>query len=315
MKEKSNKGLIVVIIILVVALLAGGIFVAYDKGIIFKKKGTSSDNSEVKKDDSNKDSSDEYASDGNNKNNAGSSKTENLSLNDSRFINLYNALEDYTYEQNRTGYESFTKNEIAKIVVDNVEYKASDFVKTNQSDSYGRQYYTISASLFENKAVEIFGDNITFNKQDIVGLGTVVEGVEDGNSGMQINSYDQNSDKFFVTFGGIGSGTFGAHATLDLRKLESAVLENDAITLKEKAIYVDSYETDCGAYSCSKLMYSIYGGPNKFKYIDEKTFDMNNVSNETISVSSYLDKASTITHVYKLNSKTGKYYFEKSTIE
>lgn len=304
MKEKSNKGLIVVIIILVVALLAGGIFVAYDKGLIFNKKDNSSDNSEVKKDDNNENIKEDNSED--NKSNNGSVKTENLSLNDSRFINLYNILENYTYEQNRTGYESFTKNEIAKIVVDNVEYKASDFVKTDVANKYeylSDEYYTINASLFENKALEIFGDNITFNKQNIVGSEVYVSVL---NNYIRFEEYVVSNDTYIV--GLFSSGALGyPHPILDLRKIESATLENNTITVKEKAIYVEKGD--------DIYRYSIYGGPNKSNYIDTKVFNESNINNKTISVNSYLDKSSTITHVYKLNSKTGKYYFEKSVIE
>lgn len=304
MKEKGNKGLIIIIIILVVALLAGGTFAAYDKGLIFNKKDNSSDNSEVKKDDNNENIKEDNSED--NKSNNGSVKTENLSLNDSRFINLYNILENYTYEQNRTGYESFTKNEIAKIVVDNVEYKASDFVKTDVANKYeylSDEYYTINASLFENKALEIFGDNITFNKQNIVGSEVYVSVL---NNYIRFEEYVVSNDTYIV--GLFSSGALGyPHPILDLRKIESATLENNTITVKEKAIYVEKGD--------DIYRYSIYGGPNKSNYIDTKVFNESNINNETISVNSYLDKASTITHVYKLNSKTGKYYFEKSVIE
>lgn len=304
MKEKGNKGLIIIIIILVVALLAGGTFAAYDKGLIFNKKDNSSDNSEVKKDDNNENIKEDNSED--NKSNNGSVKTENLSLNDSRFINLYNILENYTYEQNRTGYESFTKNEIAKIVVDNVEYKASDFVKTDVANKYeylSDEYYTINASLFENKALEIFGDNITFNKQNIVGSEVYVSVL---NNYIRFEEYVVSNDTYIV--GLFSSGALGyPHPILDLRKIESATLENNTITVKEKAIYVEKGD--------DIYRYSIYGGPNKSNYIDTKVFNESNINNKTISVNSYLDKASTITHVYKLNSKTGKYYFEKSVIE
>ena len=304
MKEKGNKGLIIIIIILVVALLAGGTFAAYDKGLIFNKKDNSSDNSEVKKDDNNENIKEDNSED--NKSNNGSVKTENLSLNDSRFINLYNILENYTYEQNRTGYESFTKNEIAKIVVDNVEYKASDFVKTDVANKYeylSDEYYTINASLFENNALEIFGDNITFNKQNIVGSEVYVSVL---NNYIRFEEYVVSNDTYIV--GLFSSGALGyPHPILDLRKIESATLENNTITVKEKAIYVEKGD--------DIYRYSIYGGPNKSNYIDTKVFNESNINNETISVNSYLDKASTITHVYKLNSKTGKYYFEKSVIE
>ena len=304
MKERGNKGLIVITIILVVVLLAGGTFVAYDKGLIFKKKDNSSDNSEVKKDDNNENIKEDNSED--NKSNNGSVKTENLSLNDSRFINLYNILENYTYEQNRTGYQSFTAAEIAKIVGDNVEYKVSDFVKTDVANKYeylSDEYYTINASLFENKALEIFGDNITFNKQNIVGSEVYVSVL---NNYIRFEEYVASNDTYIV--GLFSSGALGyPHPILDLRKIESATLENNTITVKEKAIYVEKGD--------DIYRYSIYGGPNKSNYIDTKVFNESNINNETISVNSYLDKASTITHVYKLNSKTGKYYFEKSVIE
>ena len=50
-------------------------------------------------------------------------------------------------------------------------------------------------------------------------------------------------------------------------------------------------------------------------YIDSKTYHRDKDSGKVLSVDSYLDKAATITHIYKLNKTTGKYNFVKSTIE
>lgn len=157
--------------------------------------------------------------------------------------------------------------------------------------------------MFENKALEIFGDNITFNKQNIVGSEVYVSVL---NNYIRFEEYVASNDTYIV--GLFSSGALGyPHPILDLRKIESATLENNTITVKEKAIYVEKGD--------DIYRYSIYGGPNKSNYIDTKVFNESNINNKTISVNSYLDKSSTITHVYKLNSKTGKYYFEKSVIE
>ena len=126
----NNKKKIIFLIILIIVLAIIGIYLAYSKGLIFKKKESIDDTStEIKE--------------------------ESLSLDDERFINLYNELKDYTYEQNRITYESFSQDELAKIAFNSIQFKESDFTKTNNISLLGTNYYLIKASLFQDKISEI----------------------------------------------------------------------------------------------------------------------------------------------------------------
>lgn len=288
----NNKKKIIFLIIIIIVLAIIGIYLAYSKGLIFKEKesidNTSTEtNTEIKE--------------------------ESLSLDDERFINLYNELKDYTYEQNRITYESFSQDELAKIAFNSIQFKESDFTKTNNISSLGTNYYLIKASLFQDKISEIFGANVKFDKEKAVGIGLrFLENIEPENSYMSIYSYDKDSDTYTVTFGGSGRQLL-PYIEFDLRKIVSATLSNDTITVKEKVIYVDySVDENMNIY-CQ--IYNLNTHEANSPYIDSKTYYSGKDYGKVLSVDSYLDKAATITHVYKLNKETGKYNFVKSTIE
>lgn len=284
----NNKKKIIFLIILIIVLAIIGIYLAYSKGLIFKKKESIDDTStEIKE--------------------------ESLSLDDERFINLYNELKDYTYEQNRITYESFSQDELAKIAFNSIQFKESDFTKTNNISSLGTNYYLIKASLFQDKISEIFGANVKFDKEKAVRTGLrFLENIEPENSYMSIYSYDKDSDTYTVTFGGSGRKLL-PYIKFDLRKIVSATLSNDTITVKEKVIYVDySVDENMNIY-CQ--IYNLNTHEANSPYIDYKTYHRDKDYGKVLSVDSYLDKAATITHIYKLNKTTGKYNFVKSTIE
>ena len=92
------------------------------------------------------------------------------------------------------------------------------------------------------------------------------------------------------------------------RKIVSAKEKDDTIIVLEKAKYYEINSSD------DSTVYNIYGDNTKKDYLGEVKTTKNQVSNVTISVDSYLDKASTITYTYKLNPETNKYYFVSSVI-
>jgi hypothetical protein len=63
------------------------------------------------------------------------------------------------------------------------------------------------------------------------------------------------------------------------------------------------------------MYFNIYSDPSNNYNIDGKHFKVANVANEKIDVSDYSDKASTITHIFKLDKETGDYYFSSSVIK
>ena len=128
--------------------------------------------------------------------------------------------------------------------------------------------------------------------------------------GFTIDSYDKTSNKLTVDFIDGCGGTSGPSAIITPRKIISAKEKDDTIIVKEKAIYYDVNYYDDG----NKVNYIIYGDNSKESYLADVNSTTDDIGNVTISVDSYLDQASIITHVYKLNPKTNKYYFVQSTI-
>lgn len=49
-------------------------------------------------------------------------------------------------------------------------------------------------------------------------------------------------------------------------------------------------------------------------YIDRVSYTEKEVTIKSINIDSYIDKASTIVHTFKLDKSTNNYYFEKSII-
>lgn len=288
-KKKKSVGVIVLIIALILIIIGMGFYIAYDKGFVF------ADEKVIEKDE----------------NKAGENKNEDIvekdiSLDDSRFLGIYTKLSKYTYKQNKeNGYNSFTDTELGIIAA--TELQESDFTKTAEVDQWGIPYYTFKGDVLVKYLQKYFENSVTLNKTSLVNLSVIINVNFDG-SGMMIESYDSNSDEFKVRFSGVG-GTTGPVPTIIERKIISAKEKSDIITIQEKAIYYTS--SSYNGTAC----YSIYADPSMLKLLESKTYDESTVSNETLSVDSYIDNASTITQTYKLDEKTGNYYFVSSVIK
>ena len=63
------------------------------------------------------------------------------------------------------------------------------------------------------------------------------------------------------------------------------------------------------------MYFNIYSDPSNNYNIDGKHFKVSNVTNEKIDVNDYINNASTIIHIFKLNKETGNYYFASSVIK
>lgn len=82
----------------------------------------------------------------------------------------------------------------------------------------------------------------------------------------------------------------------------------DTIEVTEKAIYIGN------SFFNHKITYEIYSDPVMINYIDRVSYTEKEVTIKSINIDSYIDKASTIVHTFKLDKSTNNYYFEKSII-
>ena len=299
-EEKKSGASIAAIIILVLVIICFVVYIAYDKGYIFKSKQTKEKSTPVEKDNKSKkeDKTIEPTS----------GEVKEIDLDDSRFIGIYKKLAKYTYSMNReNGYKSFSDKDLATIAIKN--FKESDFEKTSDKDKEsGYTYYKFKGDTIVKHLKNYFKSDVTINKEKISDL-FVATNVNFDGSGMQIKSYDKDKDEYKVTFGGIG-GTSGPSPKITARKIISAEKKEDgSIKVVEKAIYYTSTTFNDDMY------FNIYSDPSNNYSIDGKHFKVSNVTNEKIDVNDYSDKASTITHIFKLDKETGDYYFASSVIK
>lgn len=297
-EEKKSGASAAAIIILVVIIIGFMVYIAYDKGYIFKSKQTKEKSTPV---ETNKKENKE-----NKTVEPTSGEAKEIDLDDSRFIGIYKKLQKYTYSMNReNGYKSFSDKDLATIAIKS--FKEADFEKTSEKDN-GSTYYKFKGDTIIKHLKNYFKSDVTINKEKLSDL-FVATNVNFDGSGMQIKSYDKDKDEYKVIFGGIG-GTSGPSPKITARKIISATKQEDgSIKVVEKAIYYTSTIFNDDMY------FNIYSDPSNNYNIDGKHFKVSNVTNEKIDVNDYSDKASTITHIFKLDKETGDYYFASSVIK
>ena len=300
-KEEKKMGFSTAAIIILVLIIVGfAAYIAYDKGYIFKSKENKEQSTQVEKDNKDKNKIEKVE--------PTSNEVKEIDLDDSRFIGIYKKLEKYTYSMNReNGYKSFSDKDLATIAIKN--FKEADFEKTSDKDKdNGYTYYKFKGDTIIKHLKNYFKSDVTINKEKLSDL-FVATNVNFEGSGMQIKSYDKDNDEYTVVFAGVG-GTTGPSPKITKRKIISAEKREDgSIKVVEKAIYYTSNTFNDDMY------FNIYSDPSNYYYIEGKHFKVSNVTHEKIDVNDYSDKASTITHIFKLDKETGDYYFDSSVIK
>lgn len=306
MEKKSKNNVLVIVISLLLIVIVGLVgYICYDKEIIFSK----GKNEEVKETNVEKE------------NVKGDWK--DISLNDSRFYSLYENLKGFTYDRSRgAGYEDFNRIELASLAYGTAQVNKDDFTVISTDEKTGGIKATFNPDIVKDQIKEIFNKDVTIDYDRIkeinfysisTNYGLKVSDNYVKGCGFTIDSYDKTSNKLTVDFIDGCGGTSGPSAVITPRKIISAKEKDDTIVVKEKAIYYDvNYYDD--ANHVSMVTYNIYGDSTKNNYLADVNSTTDDIGNVTISVDSYLDQASIITHVYKLNPKTNKYYFVQSTI-
>lgn len=302
---KKNKGTIIVIVLLSIIILGLTTYICIDKGVIFKN------NQKELTEEKTKTESEESTE-----------KWENIALDDSRFIDLYNILKKYTYESSRgAGADDFNNQELSMLAFATADYSNVTFTETSK-DQNGNITGTLDFSKSDISLKNIFGQKteIDFSKTKEYNGWTAnsIYNLPRNHSleklnitcGFHINSYDKNTNKFEIKIVNGCGGTTGPSAKTIERKIISAKTNGDTIEVVEKAIYIDA-----PAVYDDNFNYIVYTDPTKIKYIEYLNFNKNEVVNKEINVNTYINEASTITHTFKLNKETNKYYFEKSIIK
>ena len=283
-KKKNNKGLVIVIILFIIIVLGLTSYICYDKGIIF--------NNNIEEEKKQVDKTEE-------------AKIEEISINDERFIKIYESLKEYTYDENRiNGDKDFNYDELGEIGVSTLT--ANDFIKTDELNEWQEPYYTFSSNTLLNNLKDLFGEDISFSFDSIIGRVYDNTAINPDGKCISIENYNSENNNYQIKFSLCSDSDTNVPIIIP-RKIISAKKNDDTILVEEKAIY---YYEEWGRYN-------IYKDKDLTELIDSKNFDTNNenIKNETISVSDYLDEASTITHTFKLNKDTNKYYFVSSVIK
>lgn len=291
-KKKNNVGVIVLIIILVLALLGTSSYIILDKFILKSNVEDKSEKENVEEEQEQK---------------------EELSLTDSSFSRILDAVSDFTYTQNReNGYSSFSPNELLRVVAKDFTNNDFTYVGEQTISGINHKVYQLSYQTIINKLKQYFPSDISFEPTSITNSTSAASlpNVNFGEgSGMGILSYDGTTGTYQVYFGGIG-GTTGPMPTINERKVTEAYRLGDSIYVKEKAIY---YTSDIIDYT--NYVYQIYSHPNQVGLLDTLTFTIDNITSQTISVDNYLDNAATISYVFTLDKETGNYVFSSSKID
>ncbi len=233
-----------------------------------------------------------------------------ISLEDERFFNIYNQI--YPYISIRSivnGYKDFRTYELGVIGLKGVN--PSDIIETSETTQWGDHYYTINADIFLNNLKDCFGSEVKVDLNAFAEEHVSVQktGVVANSSGMIVDFYDENSNLFKVRFSGIG-GMSGPDAQKITRKIVKANIKGDTITVEEKIIYVDGG----GISTPDPIVIKIYGDPDRSRLLDTKEYTKDTIASQVITVDDYIDQATTITHIYKLDKETGKFYFASSTL-
>lgn len=270
-KKKNSKAIIVVILIIALVLGCAGIFLA------MQPKEEPNNNGNTKEE---------------------TNGTE-IDKDDNRFFTTYTLMEELTYVKERPeGATSFSGKEIMSLVA--LDFHDNDFTKVGDSYTITVQRVLIYLTLY-------FQDGAGIRADEAVDPNYVYEtntNFPEG-KGMIITNYD--GEKFTVKFTSLPTKE-ETGAKIFPRFVDSATISKDekTITVKEKAIYVEPYESD------GTITYNVYADYLRQKKLNTIVVDSKDAAGEVITAVNYADKASTITHTFQYDEKNKRFIFVKS---
>lgn len=234
-------------------------------------------------------------------------KEEKLKVDDGRFYDLYLAIKDYTFLNDKKSSNDFTVNELSEISIKNSDLKNSDFKENNG-------LYNISLKKIDKTLSDIFGKDVKYDKASSVNTNvsyTYDEMVDLGFKNycsITVKNYDVDTDSYNVSVNKNCNKTIFPGPSIEYRKIVSADRNENIITVVEKLFYYSISE--------NKLVYTLYSDPKFTSVIDTKTYQNIDETNGTsIKIDDYLDKCATITYKFKLDESSNKYYFLSSEIK
>lgn len=240
----------------------------------------------------------------------------------SKVQDIYDVVNEYSYIANRArGGYSFYDREIFNIVANHLPTNDMEKVKTFENTWI--YYATIPEEQIFNVIKKYFGDSYNVDAALNYDFGTVEECINNhiqsrnsypenrkvkelGNGNMfSIIGYSKTEKKFIIYYYG-ADGTSGPRPKIEKEKVVSVYEKDDIIKVEQKAIYISNQSFNDSQY------YTIFSNPAHTLYLDGKTFSIEGIENQVISVDDYPD-AATITSIYKRRDD-GTYYFVSSEI-
>ena len=234
----------------------------------------------------------------------------NLSLNNSKFYNIYKALKDKTYLNDREdSISSFSYEE--RMAIAAKDLRKSDFTRTkkvfNETDGHKNYFYTLTREKVIKILKKYFGKDSFIEGEDLVDDMTLypLNVTYPEGSKMIITDFNSKSDEYEIRFTGSKEPV---DSWIENRKVVSAKLKDNVITVEEKVIYYDKEEQK------DKYIIRIYSDKDKTNLLEEITDAKNNIKKNKIKINKYLKDASTITHTYNYDEESRVYYFANSKI-
>ncbi|MBQ6134911.1 MAG: hypothetical protein IJI60_01170 [Bacilli bacterium] len=217
----------------------------------------------------------------------------------SKVEDVYEKVSQFIYKKNRPngglsfGVDEHNQNEMISFLASCLS--VSDLDDTTSIFDYGTKGF-LSYEKAQAILAKYFGKKIIIDTNYDSGL-------PNANG---IAYFDKDKNAYVVNFYPHGRIS-GPETKIILRQVVEALESSDEIKIIEKAIYVSS------KYENGMENYEIYADPGEKISIERISDSTENISNYTITVSDYLDKAATITSYYH-KAEDGTYYFVSSEI-
>jgi hypothetical protein len=184
--------------------------------------------------------------------------------------------------------------------------QVEDFASTGQVDDDKRKIYNISSAKIKTYMQRFFGPQVTYSTSSII---TYPFSFRINSLNVGVLTYNSISDGFDTVFTSFEDDIEDDSVVKDYyTKLNSATKETDnTIKINEKIIYTDYSVDDDGYYTIK-----IYKDYAKTMLLETKTnLKKEELESNPINIDDYIEKAATITYVFKANLN---YYFYSSTI-
>ena len=292
-----KKNILIIILVLLVLGLAG--YICYDNGL-FKKKDNQQKEEKIVE--------------------------EELALDDSRFIDLYNEFAFDAYSKDINSQKDLGLNGDKLISMGMSSIKESDLEKTNEKNKEGSLFYSLKLDDFDKGIKKYLGSDFEYDPSTLVGevktcmkLGETSSDPEsmEGDC-FTFEKYDKTSNKFYGVFSPVGGYGFEWYPSKALniynQEIEKAVLKGDTITVTTKVIYYDEdYDEDANS---GNIVVNYFSDRAKKNKIDTKTYayKAHDENKYTIKASEF-ENVGHIIYTFKHDKDLDSYYFYSAVEE